>query len=50
MNPHQSFTDLAALVIAVIGGKVSIALAQALHPPDWFDRITGPLGALVIMP
>ena len=49
MTPHQSFTDLAAIVIAVIGGKLSIALAQTLNPPDWIDRITGPLGALVTM-
>jgi hypothetical protein len=49
MTPHQSFTDLAAITIAVIGGKISIILAQAMNPPDWLDRITGPMGSVVTM-
>lgn len=49
MTPHQSFTDLATLIFCVVAGKLSIVLAQAMNPPDWIDRITGPLGALVVM-
>ena len=49
MTPHQSFTDLATFMFCVVAGKISIVLAQTISPPDWIDRITGPLGALVVM-
>ena len=49
MTPHQSFTDLAALILAIFGGKTTALIAQALNPPDWIDRITGPMGNLVTM-
>jgi len=49
MTPHQSFTDFAILVVAATAGKLSIVLAQSINAPDWIDRITGPLGALVTM-
>lgn len=49
MTPHQSFTDLAALVFAVLGGRTTTIIAQSLNPPDWLDKITGPMGNIVTM-
>lgn len=49
MNHHQTFTDLAALGFAVFAGKISTSIAQTIPAPDWMDRLTGPLGALVAM-
>ena len=49
MTPHQSFTELCAIAIAVMGGKLFGAVAQTIPSPDWFDRLTGPLGALFAM-
>jgi len=50
MTPHQSFTELATLSIAIFAGRFSLALSQVTAPnADWFDRLTGPLGAFVAM-
>lgn len=49
MTPHQSFCDLSAIAVAYGAGKVSILIAQTIPSPDWIDKVTGPLGALVTM-
>ena len=49
MTPHQSFTELCAISIAITGGKLFGVVAQTIPSPDWFDRLTGPLGALFAM-
>ena len=49
MTPHQSFTELCAIAIAITSGKLFGVVAQTIPTPDWFDRLTGPLGALFAM-
>jgi len=49
MTPHQSFTELCAIAIAITGGKLFSVAAQTMPSPDWFERLTGPLGALFAM-
>jgi E3 ubiquitin-protein ligase DOA10 len=51
MTPHQSFSDLSALIIlSILGGKTTTALAQTVTTtPEWFAHITGPMGNLLTM-
>lgn len=49
MQPHQSFTDLCVLAIALGAGKLSITIAQVGPAPDWLGNLLGPLGALIAM-
>jgi hypothetical protein len=49
MAPHQSFTDICVISLMILSGKISMTLAQAIPPADWFDKLTGPLGAFVSM-
>jgi hypothetical protein len=49
MTPHQSFTELCAIAIAITGGKLFGVVAQTIPTSDWFERLTGPLGALFAM-
>lgn len=48
MTTSQPFAELAVLTISIMVGRIATELAQ-IGSPDWAEKITGPLGALVSM-